>query len=151
MSARRFDCGRRISILCALLASALMLTTAAQAHHSYAMFDGTKTLTVSGTVAKLEWANPHVYVWVYVANSAAPSGYDLYAFENGSTGVLARLGWSKSTFEAGEKITVEYWPLKDGRTGGHFIKATHADGRVAAGAGGPGVTRVVPKESQVRQ
>ena len=119
------------------------------AHHSYAMFDGTKTLSVSGTVAKLEWSNPHVYVWVYVHNAAASTGYDVYAFENGSTGVLARLGWSKSTFTVGERITVDYWPLKDGRTGGHFLKATHADGRVERGAGGPGATTVVPKDAQV--
>jgi hypothetical protein len=115
------------------------------------MFDGTRTLTVTGTVAKLEWVNPHVYVWVYVPNPKAASGYDLYAFENGSTGVLSRLGWSKNTFAVGEKISVDYWPLKDGRTGGHFVKATHADGRVAMGAGGPGAVRVVPKEAQVPQ
>ncbi len=90
-------------------------------------------------------------VWVYVLNAAAPTGYDLYAFENGSTGVLSRLGWNQATFFVGEKISVEYWPLKDGRHGGHFIKATHADGRVAPGAGGPGATRVVPKEAQVPQ
>jgi hypothetical protein len=107
------------------------------AHHSYAMFDGTKTLTVSGTVAKLEWANPHVFVWIHVPNAKTPGGYDLYAFENGSTNVLARNGWSKTTLKPGEKISVDYWPLKDGRTGGHFIKAVHADGRVTWGVGGP--------------
>src|SRR4051794_25782948 len=98
MNAKRFKYGRCTSGSIALLAGMLFWTAAAWAHHSYAMFDGTKTLTVSGTVAKLEWANPHVYVWVYVPNAAAASGYDLYAFENGSTGVLARLGWTKSTF-----------------------------------------------------
>jgi hypothetical protein len=151
MSARRFELGRSVSARFILLAAGSISTPAAWAHHSYAMFDGTKTLSVSGTVAKLEWANPHVYVWVYVRNPSAASGYDLYAFENGSTGVLSRLGWSASTFSVGEKITVEYWPLKDGRTGGHFVKGTHQDGRVAPGAGGPGATRVVPKEAQVPQ
>jgi hypothetical protein len=133
------------------LAMLLILATPLMAHHSYAMFDGSKTLTVTGTVAKLEWTNPHVYVWVYVPNLKAKSGYDLYAFENGSTNVLARLGWSKKTFKVGEKISVAFWPLKDGRTGGHFIKATHADGRVSPGAGGPGASRVVPAEAQVPQ
>ena len=151
MSAKRFNYDQWIAGSFALLAGVFVPTAAAWAHHSYAMFDGTKTLTVNGTVAKLEWANPHVYVWVYVRNASAPSGYDLYAFENGSTGVLARLGWTKSTFAVGEKVTVEYWPLRDGRTGGHFVKATHEDGRVALGAGGPGATRVVPKEAQVPQ
>lgn len=118
-------------------AASLLLATAASAHHSYAMFDGSKTLTVAGTVAKLEWMNPHVFVWVYVPNPKAPTGYDLYAFENGSPNVLARLGWSKAALNIGEKLTVEYWPLKDGRNGGHFLKATRAQGQVLYGAGGP--------------
>jgi hypothetical protein len=108
------------------------------------MFDGSRTLAVSGTIAKLEWMNPHVFVWVYVRNEKAPAGYDLYAFENGSTNVLTRMGWSKETLKVGEKVSVEYWPLKDGRTGGHFVKATHADGRVSPGVGGPGTTPTVP-------
>ena len=117
---------------------------AALAHHSYAMFDGSRTLTVSGTIAKLEWMNPHVFVWVYVRNANTPGGYDLYAFENGSTNVLTRMGWSKEAFKVGEKVSVDYWPLKDGRTGGHFVKATRADGRVLPGAGGPGAAPIVP-------
>jgi hypothetical protein len=151
MGEKRFHLCRRVPAWLLVLVATLVFLPPAQGHHSYAMFDGSRTLTVTGTVAKLEWTNPHVYVWVYVVNAGAPSGYDLYAFENGSTGVLSRLGWSKSTFAAGEKITVEYWPLKDGRTGGHFVKATHSDGRVALGAGGPGATRVVPKEAQVSE
>jgi hypothetical protein len=111
----------------------------ALAHHSYAMFDGSRAATVSGTVAKLEWSNPHVFIWLYVPDPRAASGYALYAFENGSMGVLSRLGWSKDTFVAGESLTVEYWPLKDGRPGGHFHKATRATGEVIAGAGGPRV------------
>jgi hypothetical protein len=132
------------------LAAAVMLGFAptALAHHSYAMFDGTRTATVKGSVAKLEWTNPHVFIWVYVPNAAAESGFDLYAFENGSPNVLARLGWSKTTFAAGEELTVEYWPLTDGRTGGHFARATRADGTVLRGAGGPrGVDGSLPPTS----
>jgi hypothetical protein len=81
--------------------------------------------------------NPHVFVWIYVPNAKAKDGYDLYAFENGSPNVLTRLGWSRTVLTVGEKITVEYWPLKDGRNGGHFLKATRAQGQVLVGAGGP--------------
>src|SRR5262249_39740954 len=114
-----------------------LFAASAAAHHSYAMFDGSQTLTVNGTVAKLEWMNPHVFVWVYVPNPKAKDGYDLYAFENGSPNVLTRLGWSRTVLTVGEKISVEYWPLKDGRNGGHFLKATRAQGQVLVGAGGP--------------
>jgi hypothetical protein len=130
-------------------AGAFGLAAAAGAHHSYAMFDGARTVTVEGTVAKLEWTNPHVFVWVYVPNPASDTGFDLYAFENGSPNVLARMGWSKTTFAAGEEVTIEYWPLNDGRPGGHFTRATRADGSEIRGAGGPrGVDGSLPPAGQ---
>ncbi len=110
---------------------------AANAHHTYAMFDGNRTATVTGTVAKLEWRNPHVYVWVYVRDADAPKGHTLYAFENGAPNVLERRGWSKAMLRGGEPITVLYWPLKDGRPGGHLEAVTLGDGRVLRGSGGP--------------
>jgi hypothetical protein len=122
-------------------AACVLVTGAAWAHHSYAMFDGSKTVSVSGTVAKLEWMNPHVFVWLYVPNPKAASGYDLYAFENGSPNVLTRVGWTAKSLNAGEKVTVEYWPLKDGRPGGHFLKATLPGGQVLFGAGGPNAAK----------
>jgi hypothetical protein len=128
----------------AVTVASLALAGPALAHHSYAMFDGSKTLTVTGTVAKLEWMNPHVYVWVHVPNPKTAGGYDLYAFENGSTNTLARMGWTQKTLMPGEKISVQYWPLKDGRTGGHFLKATHEDGHVSHGIGGPNADKRPP-------
>jgi Family of unknown function (DUF6152) len=116
----------------------LCVAASASAHHSYAMFDAARTATVTGTVAKLEWTNPHVFIWVYVPNAARDSGFDLYAFENGSPNVLLRRGWSKETLAVGEKVSIAYWPLADGRTGGHFAVATRVDGSVIRGAGGPG-------------
>lgn len=120
----------------------LLLAGSVPAHHSYAMFDGSRTLSVSGTVAKLEWMNPHVFVWLYVPNPKTKVGYDLYVFENGSPNVLARLGWTRTSLTPGEKIVVEYWPLKDGRNGGHFTKTVYPDGRVLYGAGGPNALTV---------
>lgn len=123
---------------CALAALGLVAAADAAGHHSYSMFDGSRTATVTGTVAKLEWTNPHVFLWVYVPNAASETGYDLYAFENGSPNVLTQRGWSKRTFVAGEEVAITYWPLADGRTGGHFAVATREDGSVIRGAGGPG-------------
>ncbi len=119
---------------CALTA---LVATVAMAHHSYAMFDGNRVETVTGTLAKIEWKNPHVFLWVYVPNPQAANGFDLYAFENGSTNVLARRGWSKDVIPGGEKLAVEFWPLRDGRKGGHLKQLTRSDGTVMQGAGGP--------------
>ena len=101
----------------------------ALAHHSYAMFDTTHTGKVAGTVAKLEWMNPHAFLWVYVPKPDTAGAYDLWGFENGSPSVLQGYGWSKDVLKAGDKIDVEYWPLRDGSIGGHCEKVTFTDGR----------------------
>lgn len=106
----------------------------ALAHHSYAMFDRTRTVTINGTVKLFQWTNPHMYLWVEVPNGKG--GSDLYGIEGSSPNSLSRLGWSRNTLQPGEKVTVELQPLKDGRKGGFFVKATKADGTVVKGAAG---------------
>jgi hypothetical protein len=118
---------RRVGLLTLVLSAPAGI---ALAHHSYAMFDTARTSNVTGTVAKLEWMNPHAFLWVYVPSTTKPGTYDLWGFENGSPSVLQGHGWSKDVLKAGEKIVVEYWPLRDGTIGGHCEKVTLADGRV---------------------
>ena len=130
----------RVSVMIARMAGAFAtcgVCSAAYAHHSYAMFDGSKTVTVSGTVAKLEWTNPHVFIWVYVPSSGNHGKYDLYAFENGSPNLLELNGWTATVLKAGDAITVDYAPLRDGRKGGHWISGKLADGTTLKGIGGP--------------
>lgn len=116
--------------LVVLALSLLAPIGAALGHHSYAMFDTARIATVTGTVAKLEWVNPHAFLWVYVPNPDKPGTYDLWGFENGSPSVLQAHAWNKEVLKAGDKIAVEYWPLRDGSIGGHCEKVTRADGRV---------------------
>ena len=128
----------RYLALIACASTGLLLSAGASAHHSYAMFDGSKIKTITGTVAQLEWTNPHVFLWIYVRNPDSDSGYDLYALENGSPNVLRERGWSKTFFKEGELLAVSFWPVINGQNGGHFAVATRADGTVVYGAGGPG-------------
>lgn len=100
----------------------------ALAHHSYAAYDLARPASIQGTVAKLEWMSPHIFVWMYVPRKGG--GHDLFSFESGSAAMLKRYGWTPQTLRAGETITVEYFPLKDGGKGGYFFTATHADGRI---------------------
>jgi len=125
-------------LLIAFALPSLLTSIDGSAHHSYAMFDGSQVKTIVGTIARLEWVNPHVFLWVYVANPASESGYDLYALENGSPNVLRVRGWSPTFFEEGELVAISYWPVIDGQNGGHFAVLTRADGTVVYGAGGPG-------------
>jgi hypothetical protein len=111
---------------------ALGVSAGASAHHSYAEFDRTNLLSMNGTIAKVEMKNPHSFVWLYGAKK--PDGsHDLYGFENGSAAMLRRFGWKDDTLAAGEKVTVRYFPLRDGRKGGYFVGAVHADGRITEG------------------
>jgi hypothetical protein len=126
----------------------------AMAHHSYAVFDLKKRLTVAGTVAKFEWTNPHSYLWVYVPRPGNPKEYDLYGFENGSPTMMSRQGWTKSVLKAGDQVSIEYSPLKDGRQGGHLARVTFADGRVlrgdpmAPGGGGSPDSPTIPAQKK---
>lgn len=124
--------------LSAFASAGLLLAASESAHHSYAMIDGSQVKTITGTVAQLEWVNPHVFLWVYVRNPDSDTGYDLYAFENGSPNVLRERGWSSTYFAEGELVAISYWPVTDGQNGGHFAVATRVDGTVVYGAGGPG-------------
>lgn len=119
--------------LAMLGATALSAAWPVSAHHSYAMFENTRRATVVGTIAKVQWENPHISVWAYVPSPQASSGYALYAFESGGVNLMARNGWTKETFKQGEKVTIEFFPLKDGRPGGAFIQALHADGSITRG------------------
>ena len=116
-----------VAALAAILAGSAQ---GAAAHHSYAMFDPSRTLTASGTVAKVEWTNPHVFVWMYVPK--AEGGYTLYAFESDAVSRLARMGWSATTLSPGDKVVIAYAPLRDGRPGGKLITARLANGVVMA-------------------
>jgi hypothetical protein len=112
---------------------AMALTAPALAHHSAVMYDETRTATVEATIAKVEWQNPHITIWAYVSNPQNSDRYELYGFQSGSINILTRGGWTKDTLKSGEKVTIEYFPLKDGRPGGSLVKAVHADGSVNTG------------------
>ncbi len=107
----------------------LSVSSAALAHHSYAMFDQTRSVTVQGTVRALEWTNPHIWVWIDVEDGKG--GTAPYGFESNAPAELGRFfGWSKRSLTAGDKVTIDYSPLKSGRNGGALRTLTFADGRV---------------------
>ena len=121
------------------LAVLVVAVVPAAAHHSFAAFDMTNQKTVTGAVKQVDWTNPHIWIWIDVANDKG--GSDTYAFEGMSPNFLARRGWTRSTLHKGDKITVSYRPMKDGKNGGMFIGATTPAGKVltmgGAGDGEP--------------
>ncbi len=116
--------------LCPMLIAfgAFVCAGPAPAHHTYAMFDTSRELSVSGVVAKFEWKNPHTYVWVYVPGQGTGK-YEAWAFENASPSLLSKLGWSRDSLKPDDRITLIYAPLRDGRPGGHCLRITLPGGR----------------------
>lgn len=110
-----------------LMACLVLAGEHAFAHHSFAMYDSTQLLTVSGTVKTFQWTNPHVILWLVNGPDASGTS-ELWTLElPTSPGVLTRMGWSKHSLEPGERIIVEFNPLRSGEHGGSFKKATLVD------------------------
>jgi hypothetical protein len=106
--------------------AALMWVVPAVAHHSFAMFDFSKTVKVKGMVTEFRWTNPHVALLVQLdpKPGAAP---EVWTLELTSPGNLTRGGWTRHSFKPGDRVELEFNPLRDGKHGGAFDKATFLD------------------------
>ena len=99
----------------------------APAHHSAAMFDMSKTVTLQGTVKEFQYTNPHSWLQVLVAG---PDGKTVeWGFETEGPSTLLRVGIKLKTFQPGDKVTVVIYPMKDGSAGGSFVGAILANGQ----------------------
>jgi len=107
---------------------AAMKSMPAAAHHSVAMFDQSKHAEFSGTVAKLLWANPHV--WLYVTVERQGSAPEIWGFEAGGTNMLIRMGWNAADVKQGDKITVVGHPERSGQHLASLEEVRLSDGRV---------------------
>jgi len=116
----------RSKALCCGVIAVMMFAIPAIAHHSFAMFDATKTVTIEGKVKEFHWTNPHSWIFVNVPDA---EGHTLeWAVELGSPSGLARQGWVPKTLTPGMNVTLLIRPLKDGKPGGQFLTVTLPDG-----------------------
>jgi hypothetical protein len=125
------------SSLIAMLAL-LIAAPAAFAHHSSAMFDATKSVTIEGTVKSFKFTSPHSIMEVTVPYKSGPVDWSIEMGGGGVTTLLAT-GWSPTTVKFGDKVKVTCHPLRDGDAGCNFQSITLPDGKVmtlAAGQGG---------------
>ncbi|PYS30399.1 MAG: hypothetical protein DMG11_05320 [Acidobacteria bacterium] len=108
----------------------------AMAHHSFAMFDQTKTTTLTGTVTAFEWTNPHAYIELDVADEKGAVKH--WSIELGSPSILMQSGWKFKDLKHGDKVTARISPLRSGQPGGLLIQVTLPDGRVLGNGPGRG-------------
>jgi hypothetical protein len=128
MNATRF-------VLVAVLAAAA--APAVSAHHSFAAeFDVNKPVTLTGTVTRVEWANPHI--WVYMDVKDDHGAAQPWQCEGGAPNTLTRSGWSKDSLKANEPITIDGFLAKDGSRTCNLRLVKLPDGRsVFAGSSAP--------------
>ena len=106
-------------------AVALGISGPALSHHSHAMFDHTVSQTITGTVADFAFRNPHVFLYVDVEEEGETVHYWI---EMSNLPNMIRRGIGQNTFSTGDVVTVNMWPLKDGRPGGNYSTIVAADG-----------------------
>jgi hypothetical protein len=109
-----------------LLAGGVVAAGPAQSHHSFAMFDRTKEVTLAGTVKAFQWTNPHSWLQL---DARTAKGTAEWSVELGSPNTLVRQGWRKNSFKTGDRVTVTINPMRDGSNGGAFVAAVNAAGK----------------------
>ena len=107
------------------LAVALLVPLPAVAHHSYAMFDMQKTVTLQATVVRFKWQNPHAFI---EADAASPGGTERWSIEMTSPNNLTQEGWRRTSLKPGDRVTIYVHPLRSGARGGSYAGVRFANG-----------------------
>lgn len=98
----------------------------ASAHHSYAMFDLTRTVVLDATVQQFRWSNPHAFIRVAVAG---PNGTEeVWSIEMTSPNNLVESGWTRRTLRTGDRVRLYVHPLRSGARGGSYAGVRLANG-----------------------
>ena len=107
--------------------AAVMFAAPALAHHSFAMFDREKSVTLTGVVKEFEWTNPHVWIHMMVPDQAGKPvewSFEMQAIAQDMAG-----GWRSDSVKPGDKVSIDFHPLKDGTRGGQLMSAVLANGK----------------------
>ena len=112
--------------LIAIAVAAMLIASPALAHHSFAMFDQSKKVTLEGTVKDFRWTNPHVFIQLLVKSDSG--GEDEWSIEMSSPEHLVRVGWRPGTLKTGDQVTLVIHPMRDGVKGGQYLSGTGPDG-----------------------
>jgi Family of unknown function (DUF6152) len=120
---------RAAAVVTALVLAAVIFDSApVQSHHSNVAYEVTKVITVTGVVKDFQWVNPHT--WLHIVVDDPKGGKVEWAAEGRAPGILLRAGWTKTSLRAGETVTVDMSPAKDGSRTSIIARVTKADGTI---------------------
>jgi hypothetical protein len=110
----------------------LLAAVSAFAHHPFsAEYDWKKPVTLSGTVTKFEWSNPHSFLYMDAKDASGKMTH--WTLEMGNPKALAGAGWSQNMLKAGDQVTVDAWLSKSRNDHANMKSVTLSDGRELAG------------------
>jgi hypothetical protein len=116
------------TILVLSVAILLLVPVTLSAHHAFAAeFDRAKPVKVQGSVVKMEWTNPHI--WIYLDMKDEKGTVTRWQCEGGSPNTLTRQGWSKDSLKQGDQVVIEGYRAKDGSNTCNSSSVTLADGK----------------------
>lgn len=110
-----------------LVAALLCVSTAVFAHHSQAMFDMTKMVTLKGVVTKFAWVNPHVQLYVDVTENGKTESWQI---ETNSALSMTRAGWTREEYKAGDTVEFSFHPMRNGTHFGYLRRIVGPNGKV---------------------
>jgi hypothetical protein len=116
----------RLKVFLAVIVCTFGFCAATNAHHSFAVYDQTKTETLKGTIKAFQWTNPHTVIWIMVQPEGGGQPQE-WTIETTSPGVLTRSGWTRKSLNPGDRVSVEFHPLRDGSHGGGLEAVTLLD------------------------
>ena len=132
---------RSIRALCAM--AVLAASSAAFAHHSFAMFDNENQVKLKGTVKDFQWQNPHVYIEIDASNVyAKDKSIKSWTIECANPGILNRIGWKFNMVKVGDEVTLIVAPLRSGEPGALLKQITLPDGKVFTNGGPAGPANI---------
>ena len=119
---------RRLRLVLAMIAISALSLTSVRAHHSFAPYETTVQIKLSGVVTSFRWANPHVYFEIDAPDEKTGQTKH-WLVEGASTSILNRAGWKFNMIKPGDMVTVIVSPLRNGEPAALLKAITLADGR----------------------
>jgi len=106
-----------------------LTVAAAHGHHSFAIYDSRNPTTLNGVIEQFRWTNPHTLIMLRVTNEDGTES--IWELEHAPINMLTRQGWTRTTLELGDQISVEIHPLHSGESGGRFMEFEFLDTRAS--------------------
>jgi Family of unknown function (DUF6152) len=104
----------------------LAMASSALAHHSFAVYDHTRTINLKGTVTRFQWSNPHAYLEIDVREADGTVKH--YTLEGTSVNMMQRVGWRSNMIKAGDQVKIVAAPLLTGESAGLLLEVTLPNG-----------------------